>query len=123
VIISCTWVWAILTPLFAFAPNPLILGVLFAGTFITSPIYNVVQFGYRLAIIPDELQGRVNSAFRLIAFGGQPIGYALAGVLIQVMGPIAAILIFSAPYLLAAVLTTFNTHVRAARSLTGAPAS
>lgn len=123
VIICCTWVWAILTPLLAIAPNPFILGLLFAGTFITSPIYNVVQFGYRLSIIPDELQGRVNSAFRLIAFGGQPIGYALAGVLVQVVGPIAAILLFSAPYLAAAVLTTFNRHVRAARSLTGAPAS
>ena len=32
-------------------------------------IYNVVQLSYRIALIPDGLQGRVNSSFRLFAFG------------------------------------------------------
>lgn len=117
VIVSSTWVWAILTPLMAIAPNPLALGVIMAGLFLTSPIYNVVQFSYRLALIPDELQGRVNSVFRLIAFGGQPIGLALAGVLLESVGPVASVLIFSLPIVLAAVLTTINPHVRGARPL------
>jgi MFS family permease len=117
VIVACVWVWAITTPLFAVAPNPFVLGLLFAATFLTSPIYNVVQMSYRLALIPDELQGRVNSVFRLIAFGGQPIGYAVAGLLLQRIGTTGAILIFSAPYLLAAILTTLNPHVRRARPL------
>ncbi len=117
VIVSSTWVWAILTPLMAIAPNPLALGVIMAGLFLTSPIYNVVQFSYRLALIPDELQGRVNSVFRLIAFGGQPIGFALAGVLLESVGPVASVLIFSLPIVLAAVLTTINPHVRGARPL------
>ena len=117
VIVSSTWVWAILTPLMAIAPNPLALGVIMAGLFLTSPIYNVVQFSYRLALIPDELQGRVNSVFRLIAFGGQPIGFALAGVLLETVGPVASVLIFSLPIVLAAVLTTINPHVRGARPL------
>ncbi|HEX9058396.1 MAG TPA: MFS transporter [Ktedonobacterales bacterium] len=117
VIVSSTWVWAILTPLMAVAPNPLALGVIMAGLFLTSPIYNVVQFSYRLALIPDELQGRVNSVFRLIAFGGQPIGLALAGVLLESVGPVASVLIFSLPIVLAAVLTTINPHVRGARPL------
>lgn len=115
IIITCAWVWALTTPLLAIAPNPWALGLIFMATFITSPIYNVVQFGYRLTLIPDALQGRVNSAFRLIAFGGQPLGYALAGVLLQVVGPVASILLFSIPYALMAVLTTYNRHVREAR--------
>lgn len=115
IIITCAWIWAFTTPLLAIAPNPLALGLIFAATFITSPIYNVVQFGYRLTLIPDELQGRVNSAFRLIAFGGQPLGYALAGVLLQAYGPITSILLFSIPYLLMAILTVANRHVREAR--------
>ncbi len=118
IIISCAWVWAITTPLLAIAPNPFALGVIFAATFLTSPIYNVVQFGYRLTLIPDELQGRVNSAFRLIAFGGQPLGYALAGVLMQAFGPVTSILLFSLPYAVMAVLTTLNRHVREARPVT-----
>lgn len=117
VIIASTWIWAITTPLFAIAPNPWVLGLIFSATFITSPIYNVVQFGYRISIIPDELQGRVNSAFRLIAFGGQPLGIALAGVLLQYYGPVPAILIFSVPYIIMAILTTFNRHVREAKTI------
>ena len=117
VIIASGWVWVVLTPLYAIAPNPFFLGLISAGIFITSPIYNVVQFSYRLALIPDALQGRVNSVFRLIAFGGMPIGYALAGVLLQVAGPTVAVLILALPLLLAAVLTTFNADVRNARPL------
>jgi MFS family permease len=115
IIITSAWVWALTTPLLAIAPNPLALGVIFAATFVTGPIYNVVQFGYRLTLIPDELQGRVNSAFRLVAFGGQPLGYALAGILLQLFGPVTSILLFSVPYALMAVLTTLNRHVREAR--------
>lgn len=117
IIITTTWIWALTTPLFAIAPNPLVLGLIFFAGFIANPVYNVVQFGYRISIIPDELQGRVNSAFRLLAFGGQPLGYALAGVLAQVYGPVAAILMFSVPYLFVAILTTFNRHVREAKAI------
>jgi MFS family permease len=117
VIVGCVWVWAALTPLLAVAPNPYVLGLVLAGIFLASPIYDVVQFSYRLALIPDALQGRVNSVFRLIAFGGQPIGYALAGVLLQAIGPVASVFLFSVPYVAAALLTTLNPHVRTARTL------
>jgi MFS family permease len=117
VIIACVWAWAALTPLLTIAPNPYVLGLVLAGIFLAGPIYDVVQFSYRLALIPDALQGRVNSVFRLIAFGGQPIGYALAGVLLQTVGPVASVLVFSVPYLAAALLTSVNPHVRNARAL------
>src|SRR5215469_11576168 len=94
-IIGCMWLAALFMPLYAIAPNPLALGIITAAAFIAGPLYNVVQFSYRSALIPDELQGRVNSVFRLIAFGGQPLGLALTGVLIQNVGVIQAILIDS----------------------------
>src|SRR2546430_17717967 len=74
-------------------PDPIVLIMLTSAVFISGPIYNVVQFSYRSAIIPDELQGRVNSVFRLIAFGGQPLGLALTGVLIQKIGVIQTVFI------------------------------
>jgi MFS family permease len=117
VIIACVWVWAALTPLLALAPNPYVLGLVLAGSFLAGTIYDVVQYSSRLALIPDALQGRVNSVFRLIAFGGQPVGYALAGVLLQTVGPVASVLFFSVPYVAAALLTTTNPHVRTARAL------
>jgi hypothetical protein len=117
VIISTVWVGALLWPLYAIAPNPIILGVIAALSFINGPIYNVVQFSYRLALIPDELQGRVNSVFRLLAFGFQPLGWVVTGVLIQLISVIPTILVLFVVYLVLAILTTFNPHVRHARPL------
>jgi hypothetical protein len=88
------WIEALLWPLFAIAPSPLLLGVIAAGQWITGPIYNAVQFSYRLALIPDALQGRVNSVFRLLAFGFQPLGAALSGVLLQSIGAPVTVLVF-----------------------------
>jgi predicted MFS family arabinose efflux permease len=123
VIIALTWLTVLLWPLYAIAPNPLVLGAISAGLFLVGPIYNVVQFSYRLALIPDQLQGRVNSVFRLLAFGFQPLGAALIGVLIQRLGAVPTVLVFAVWYVLLAVMTTLNTHVRHARPLTEAQAA
>ena len=114
VIIGTLWVQALLFPLYAIVPNPLLLGVVSAGIFVTGPIYNVVQFSYRLSLIPDELQGRVNSVFRLMAFGFQPLGWALTGLLIQTIQVVPTILVLSACGLFLALLTSINPHVRKA---------
>jgi MFS family permease len=116
-IIGTSWVFALCIPLYAIAPNPLVLGIITAATFVSGPVYNVVQFSYRSAIIPDELQGRVNSVFRLIAFGGQPLGLALTGLLIENIGVIPAILVDSVGMIILAVAATVNTHVRNAKPL------
>jgi predicted MFS family arabinose efflux permease len=119
VIIGSTWVWALLYPLYVVAPSPLWLGVISAGMFLSSPIYNVVQFSYRISIIPDALQGRVNSVFRLLAFGFQPLGLALTGFLIESIHVVPTVLCFAAVSLGLAVLTTFNRRVREARPVHG----
>ena len=113
--IGSTWIWALTWLLFAIAPNPFVLGVVTALSFIIVPIYTSVQFGYRLALIPDHLQGRVNSVFRLIAFGGEPIGLALTGVLLQVIGPVPAVLVLFVPQLILSIAATFNKHLRNAK--------
>jgi len=117
VIIGTTWFTALIMPLYAFAPNPLVLGILTAASFIMGPIYNVVQFSYRSAIIPDELQGRVNSVFRLIAFGGQPLGLALTGLLIQNIGVIQTVFICTFGMFAFALAANLNRHVRNAQPL------
>jgi MFS family permease len=117
VIIMTCWMMAITTLFYIFAPNWFVLGVITCFSFIIGPIYNVVQLSYRSALIPDELQGRVNSTFRLIAFGGQPIGLALIGFLIQQIGVIETILLCAAFRFLLAILTTLNKEVRNAHKL------
>jgi hypothetical protein len=58
------------------------------------------------------LQGRVNSTFRLLAFGFNPLGAALAGVLLQYVGTTATVVIFALWYLALAILTAANRDVR-----------
>ena len=117
VIIACLWFEALAMALYLLVPNLIMLGIVSLFSFISGPIYNVVQFSYRSALIPDELQGRVNSVFRLIAFGGQPIGVALIGWLIQSTGVIRTIIYCSIFLVLFAILATINRHVRHAQPL------
>jgi len=105
---------AIMFPLYLVAPQFLWLGAIYALLYTLGPVYNVVQFSYRLSIIPDALQGRVNSTFRLLAFGFNPLGAALAGVLLQYAGTTATIVVFATWYVALAVLTAANRDVRTA---------
>ena len=115
VIITVTWIQTLLFPLYIFAPQFLWLGLITGLAYFTIPLYNVVQFSYRLALIPDELQGRVNSTFRLLAFGFNPLGAALSGILLERLGTTPTIIVFSICFLVMAVSTNLNTHVRHAR--------
>jgi hypothetical protein len=82
------------------------------------PIYSVTHLSYRLALTPDELQGRVNSVFRLIAFGSQPLGLILTGALLQVIGPVATVVVLFVPQFILAIAATLNPGVRNARTVT-----
>src|SRR5579859_6232666 len=115
--IGSTWLWVLSWLFFAIAPNPLLLGIATALSFIVVPIYMSVQFGYRLSIIPDHLQGRVNSVFRLIAFGSEPIGLAVTGVLIQVIGPVPTVLVLFVPQFILSIAATFNKRLRNAKPI------
>ncbi len=117
VIISMVWVQALALPFYIIAPNPYFLGIITAVIFITGPIYNVVQFSYRLALIPDQLQGRVNSVFRLLAFGFIPLGLGLTGWLLEKVDVGPTTLIFTACLVALALATTVNPHVRHAKPL------
>jgi len=114
VIVTLMAMNAVLFPLYALAPTPWLLGVVGGAIFFMSPIYNVVQFSYRLSIIPDELQGRVNSTFRLVAFGFMPLGAVLAGFVIEHYGAKACVFVLSCVMIALAALTAANRHVREA---------
>jgi len=49
-------------------------------------LWNVVTVSLRQRIIPDGLLGRVNSGYRLLAWGTQPLGALLGGVIGQLLG-------------------------------------
>jgi predicted MFS family arabinose efflux permease len=49
-------------------------------------IYNVAQVSYRQALVPLELQGRMNASMRVLVWGPIPVGAILGGVLGGLIG-------------------------------------
>ena len=120
VIVAVLWLDALLLPLYLVTTRVVYLGAIFAAISFTGPIYNVVQFSYRVASIPDALQGRVNSTFRLLAFGLMPPGALCAGLLLERAGVAVTVAVFAAWSLLLAIATTANRAVREARPIAAA---
>lgn len=112
VIIALMWMEAALVGLYAVAPSYYLIAAILGITSFLGPVYNVVQFSYRISIIPDGLQGRVNSVFRLLAFGFMPMGAALSGFLIERFSATAAVMALTVWMGVLAVATTVNSHVR-----------
>jgi MFS family permease len=121
-LIGCCWFTALLWPLFAVSTNLLEVGSIAAAVLFVSPIYSTVQFSYRLSRVPDELLGRVNSVFRLIAFAGQPLGVATSGLLLGLVGPRGTVLLAGTCFLLLALTATVFPYLRQAPPLAAATA-
>ncbi|EPH45769.1 putative Sarcalumenin [Streptomyces aurantiacus JA 4570] len=51
-----------------------------------STIWNVLTVSYRQRVVPEEMLGRVNSIYRLLAWGPLPLGSLLGGLIVTVSG-------------------------------------
>jgi MFS family permease len=118
IIIGVLWIVTLLFPLYLISPNFIFLGVISALIFTVFPALNVTTFSYRVALIPDELQGRVNSAFRTIAWGAQPVGALVGGLLLEWLGVHYTIVIFFLGWVVLSMLATANAELRAAKRTT-----
>lgn len=49
-------------------------------------LFNVIGVALRQRLTPDRILGRLTSAYRLLAWGSQPIGAALGGLIGQTIG-------------------------------------
>jgi predicted MFS family arabinose efflux permease len=123
VIAGTSWLRAGFWILYLAAPNAAVLGIVTALLFTTVPISIVVGNGYRAAIVPDHLQGRVLAAYRVIAFGASPLGLALTGVLLQSAGTTMTITAVSAGMGALAGFATLNRSIQTAPPLIEARAA
>ncbi len=64
-------------------PNPWVAGAAMAVFEFFGILWNTVSVSYRQRAIPDEILGRVNSLYRLLAWGMIPLGLALSGVAVR----------------------------------------
>ncbi len=116
-IVGSVWSWAAIWLLLALAPNTVALAAVVCAFYLASPAYNVRVISYRLAMTPDVLQGRVNSAARMIANGLAPLGLALTGILLQAIGPTPTVLLIAGWQALAALAATLDPHIQQAPAI------
>ena len=70
----------------AFTTNPFIIGAAFAASGLFVVVWNIITVSLRQRIVPDQLLGRVNAGYRLFAWGTQPLGALLGGVVGEAFG-------------------------------------
>lgn len=63
------------------APNAVVLGVLLACSTAMTTLWNVSTVSLRQRIVPPELMGRVNSAYKMSGWGLMPVGAVVGGLL------------------------------------------
>ena len=119
-ILTTVWIEAGLFTLLPLMPTIPALAVCFTLLMINSPIVNVVAVSYRLALIPDALQGRVNSAYRTVGLGLQPLRALIAGFALQRFGAVVTVLGFGYFYLVVVLVFTIVPAVRHAPPLVNA---
>lgn len=70
----------------AFTTSPWIIGAAFFVGGVTVSLWNVITVSLRQRVTPHRLLGRLNSAYRLLAWGTIPLGAAAGGIAAQAFG-------------------------------------
>jgi predicted MFS family arabinose efflux permease len=94
--------------------------VLVAGTIpaaFLGPSVNAVVIGYRVAVVPDRLTGRVNSVARSIALCGMPLGPLSAGLLLGSFSARTTVAVYTSVLLVLCIFATLSSSIRNAPSL------
>ncbi len=93
VIIGSIAIQALVTPLVGLAVSPAMMIAGWMLAFMLDPIFSMASTSYRLSVTPDEMRGRVHSIYRLGGYGAEPVGTAIGGLLLVMIGPRTEILI------------------------------
>lgn len=112
IIIVSVWAQVFLWLLYIFAPNFILIGIITAVIALLNSIWAVVQISYRVRLIPDELQGRVNSVFRFIVYSVVPLGMVSTGLLLQSFGAKTTIIIFFFVLTFFSLIATLSKDLR-----------
>ncbi|MFJ9553352.1 MFS transporter [Nocardiopsis sp. NPDC101807] len=82
----CALAFAVLVGVPALTADPLAVGAGFFVGGVGLSVWNVVTVSLRQRVTPDHLLGRLNSAYRLLAWGTLPLGAAAGGLIAQFFG-------------------------------------
>jgi Major Facilitator Superfamily len=110
------WTW-VGCALFVVWPNVYVLTASILPTAVAIPSTDSVVHGYRLAMTPDRLVGRVESFWSTISLLIAPLGPLVAGILLDNATPRTTIALFAAFGLTLAVWGSLSPSIRTAPSL------
>lgn len=117
-IVGQIWCSAAAILLLSIATTPLLVLSALVLWNLVGPLYDTVQQSYRMSLVPERLQGRVTSVFRMFAQGMGPFGLALTGVLLDRVGGATTAFACGSFMVLLGLVTARNAHVRDAPPLT-----
>jgi MFS family permease len=100
----------------ALTAHPVAVGAGFFVSGVSQVVANVIIVSARQRITPDRLLGRLNSAFRLVAWGPMPLGAAAGGVVAEAFGVRAVFAVMS----VVALTTLLGLRVVTDEALTAA---
>ncbi|MFE2752195.1 MFS transporter [Actinosynnema sp. NPDC059335] len=101
----------------AVTANPYAVAAAFAVAGAGIAVLNVVAVSLRQHVTPDRLLGRVNSAYRLVAWGTMPLGAAIGGAVAQAFGVRAVFAVMAVVSLLALCGLTAVTERKVERAV------
>jgi hypothetical protein len=116
IIIASVWV-PLSIAFFLLAPSVYVLLAVILPLMLFIPTTSATVIGYRVAVVPDRLTGRVNSAARTIALCGAPLGPLSAGLLLSATSPRLTIAAYSLFLVIPALIGTWSPSIRNAPSL------
>jgi MFS family permease len=73
-----------------FSPNAVVLGVLLGLNGFVTTMWSIVTLSMRQRVVPSDLLGRVNSAYRMLGWGLMPLGALTGGLIARELGIRAA---------------------------------
>jgi MFS family permease len=106
------WAIVVATGLMPWTMHVTLIGALLAGMMVFTPMVNASLISYRIAITPELLQGRVQSASKFVSGAALPLGPLIGGWLMGVIGARAAMLVFVCCFAVGAVVATLSVAIR-----------
>ena len=86
IVVAYPWLGAAAALIMALRLPPLALGAVYGAWVFFGPTWDAVVGGHRIRIVPDAMQGRVQSVTGLVAMGGAALGPLVGGVLVETVG-------------------------------------
>ena len=122
ILLSEFWM-AVVFGAFLVEPNVYVLAVAASLHAFWFPSTDSAIQAYSYALIPDRLLGRAMAASNTLRAASAPVGPLVAGLLLSHTSPRLAILVLTAPVVIAAALGTASPALRDLPSLSASPAT